>query len=33
MRWHLSGLVLVGTLTVLLWGGMAVGAGADLEEV
>ena len=31
MRWQLSGLVLAGTLTVLLWGGMAVGAGADLE--
>jgi len=31
MRWHLSGLVLVGTLTVLLWSGMAAGAGVDLE--
>jgi len=31
MRWHLFGLVLVGILAVLLWNGLAAGAGADLE--
>ena len=31
MRWHLSGLLLVGILAVLLWNGLAAGAGADLE--